>query len=758
MRVDCGIGYRMAEPRNEPGSCKSCCSGTVAGVWHKAVVHAVKLSAIVGIARKRHTLPSPPEHVGGPFAETFSLIPDTLATTPQIVTAPLIVEWPVIPGYQILEELGRGGMGIVYKARQTALNRLVAIKMILTDSEVDDRIRFLAEAEAVAAIEHPNVVRIHAFGQVEDRPYLVMEFVSGGSLAHLLLECKRLPSQTAASLVARVARGVQAIHDAGIIHRDLKPANILLGTEDCARMKDDSEGGTPHTPPPVSLHPAELRPKVTDFGIARGIRAANLTLTGIALGTPAYMAPEQASCQTKLLGPRSDVHALGVVLFECLTGRAPFEGDTPEMIMYRVVQNDAPAVRQLAPAVPRDLELIVAKCLAKNPDDRYPSATALADDLDRFVAGDPVSVVPQSRLEKASRWVRKRPTLAAAYILGGLALLFAAFTATAVALWFEADAQRVKAEAALNEAREAQRQADEQRKRADAARAEADLVSAVRAIDLAFREFEFGNLVRARQLLDSCPPRYRSWEWYVLDRLVARQLQHDGLSLPQRLSHLFAAPPEVLLPNAEDTPSHVAISCDGLYVVTAGNGTVRIWETRTATALAAVQIPFEIAHLSCSHDAMRVTIQGRDGSVREWVWRQGLLQARANEPKPADVQARFTGNSTATAANHDGTRVATGSSDGSVRIWDANTGAELRLLAGHGSAVKSVSFSPDGTRLASLGSAGFLKVWDVATGYEVMTLRTPPDLLAVGWSIDGSKLAFVGLRLVKILDASPPAK
>lgn len=673
-----------------------------------------------------------------------------------MVTAPQVVEWPVIPGYHIIEELGRGGMGVVYKAHQTALNRLVAIKMILTDSDVDDRIRFLGEAEAVAAIEHPNVVRIHAFGQADDRPYLVMEFVSGGSLGQLLHECKRLPPWSAANLVSRVARGVQAAHDSGIIHRDLKPGNILLGTDDCARMKEDSR--TPeNSGPTVSLHPGALRPKVTDFGLAKRGRSQDITLSGIAMGTPAYMAPEQASCQANLLGPRSDVHALGAILFECLTGRVAFEGDTPEMIMYRVVQRDAPMVRQFAPSVPRDLELICEKCLTKNPEQRYESAAALADDLDRFLAGDPVSVVSPSRFEKAARWVRKHPTLASAYALGALAFMFATFTAVAVAFWFEARGQRDRAEAALRDVREAQQRAAEQQNAAETARSDADFISAVRATDLAYREFEFGNLARARQLLDSCPPRLRSWEWHFVSRLVSRQVQNT--SLPQRLSQMFATPSEVVLAKAEDAPNRIAISSDGRHFATARHDTVRLWDSRTAKILATVEVPVQTAHLSFSNDPSTVTIVGRDGSVREWLWREGRLEAKSTGTKQSDVLPRFAGGSTATVMSADGSRVATGGEDGSVRLWDANTGAELRLLAGHTTPVKSVSFSPDGTRLVSVCSDGCVRVWDVRTGFEVLTLRTPlTGTVAAGWSPDGSKLAVVGLNLARILDATPQGK
>lgn len=686
--------------------------------------------------------------------EYLTLIPNTLPTTPVMVPRPASDEWPVIPGYRIVQELGRGGMGVVYKAHQAALNRLVAIKMILTDSEFEDRIRFLAEAEAVAAIVHPNVVQIHAFGQIDDRPYLVMEFVGGNSLAALLKDYPRLPAQSAASLVSRIARGVQAVHDAGITHRDLKPGNILLGTEEGPRIREIPSDEPEEFSQTNRVNPLDIRPKVSDFGIAKRGRSLDLTLTGIALGTPSYMAPEQASCQTKLVGPRSDIHALGVILFECLTGRLPFDGDTPEMVMYRVVEHDPPKVSQFVLNVPRALEQICEKALAKNPEDRYASAADLADDLDRFLAGDFVSVASPSRYQKAVRWIRKRPSLAAAYALGAMALMFATFTVVAVSLWIQADEQRDRAETALREVQHAQQQAEEQRITAGAARADADYVSAVRATDLAYREYEFGNVVFVRQLLESCPPRLRSWEWHFVNRLViSKQLEFD---LAQRLRGFFDAPGEVVFAQA-DMPQRIAITSDGRHFLTVGNDVVRVWDSRTATTLATVQVPVETASVSFSTDAGRVTIVGQDGSVREWRWREGRLES-IGAIKRSDLLERIAGDSNATALSSDRLRIAIGNLDGSVQVRDANTGEELRVLLGHHTPVKSVSFSPDGTRLATVSVNRRLKVWDVGTGYEVLSVRIPHDVAAVGWSSDGTRLAAVGTNHARILDATPLGK
>jgi serine/threonine protein kinase len=320
-----------------------------------------------------------------------------------------------VPGFDLLEELGRGGMGVVYKARQHGLNRVVALKMLVATARSDEsgRLRFFTEAEAVAAIQHPNVVQVYEFGDADGRPYMAMEFVDGGSLARLLAERKTLPVAAAARLVEQTARGVQAAHDAGIVHRDIKPANVLL-----AGMPDGhapaSEAGAASDANSGS-RAQEFQPKVGDFGIAKRGGAADLTQTGVAMGTPAYMSPEQARGRTKFVGPGADVYALGVILYECLTGQLPFAaGDTIELL-HKVAFHDPPPLRAFAPGVAADLELICLKCLQKSPHERYPTAAALADDLARFLVGEPVSVRPPGRAERAAMWVRRSPLRAALY-------------------------------------------------------------------------------------------------------------------------------------------------------------------------------------------------------------------------------------------------------------------------------------------------------------------------------------------------------
>jgi CHASE1-domain containing sensor protein len=271
-----------------------------------------------------------------------------------------------IPGYEILSELGRGGMGVVYRARHLRLNRVVALKMVLSGGHAtaEERVRFLAEAEAIAAVRHPGIVQVFDFGTHDGLSFLSLELCPGGSLAGKVAGTPLAP-QEAARLVEQVARAVQAAHEKGIIHRDLKPGNVLL-----------AEDGSP---------------KVTDFGLAKRVEVGTgLTLTGAVLGTPSYIAPEQALGR-KDVGPAADVYALGAILYELLTGRPPFKAATTLDTLNQVLSEEPVPPRRRNAAVPRDLETVCLKCLAKEPEQRYASAAALAEDLGRWLDGQPVT-------------------------------------------------------------------------------------------------------------------------------------------------------------------------------------------------------------------------------------------------------------------------------------------------------------------------------------------------------------------------------
>jgi WD40 repeat protein len=302
--------------------------------------------------------------------------------------APVSGEVPSVPGYEIVAELGRGAMGVVYQARQSQLNRLVALKMVLHGSHASsaDLERFLAEGEAVAQLQHANIVQIHEVGQHSGLPFFCLEYVAGGTLAQRLRRGP-LPPREAAQLTETLARTMAYAHSRGLIHRDLKPSNVLLAVD-----------GTP---------------KITDFGLAKRVEGGgHLTATGAVLGTPSYMAPEQAGGK-KDISALCDVYSLGALLYEMLTGRPPFQAPTPLDTLMRVMNEEPVPPRRLQPKVPRDLETICLKCLQKEPHKRYASAAELADDLARFREDRPIVARPVSRLERGWRWCRRNPVIAA---------------------------------------------------------------------------------------------------------------------------------------------------------------------------------------------------------------------------------------------------------------------------------------------------------------------------------------------------------
>jgi tetratricopeptide (TPR) repeat protein len=379
-------------------------------------------------------------------------------------------EMPAVPGYEVLEEVGRGGMGVVYRARQVRLKRLVALKMILAGPQAAEQhlARFRAEAEAIARLAHPNIVQIYEIGDYNHVPYLALEYVDGGSLDRHLAGTPQEP-RSAAVLLEALARAVHFAHQKGIVHRDLKPANVLLSVRQAG--KPDSSPGKD-----VRLESLTYEPKITDFGLAKRLDGEQgATQSGVILGTPSYMAPEQASGKARDVGPAADTYALGAILYEVLTGRPPFKGPTPLDTLEQVLTQDPVAPRRLQPALPRDLETICLKCLAKEPRHRYASACALADDLRCFLAGQPIQARPIPALARGTRWVRRRPALAWLVLL----LALAPFATLGALLWHDRDLAG-KLEEALTRAERSQRQADGEAllRKAQAARAAGDLPGA----------------------------------------------------------------------------------------------------------------------------------------------------------------------------------------------------------------------------------------------------------------------------------------
>ena len=358
-------------------------------------------------------------------------------------------------GYEILSELGRGGMGVVYKARQKSLSRLVALKVILGAGHAgsDQLARFRAEATTAAQLQHPNIVQVFEVGEHDGQPFFSLELVEGGSLADRL-KGEPQPPRDAAQLVRTIALAVHHAHERGVVHRDLKPANVLLVSRDAPVEREASRS--------AGASRLTATPKVTDFGLAKLQTAeSHLTASGAILGTPSYMAPEQAAGDGKAIGPATDVYALGAILYEALTGRPPFRAASAMDTVMQVIKDDPVPPSRLQPKLPRDIETICLKCLAKKPEQRYPSAATLADDLGRFLGGSTILARPASPITKLWKWAYRHPALAAIAFI--LAVPLPAMLAVMVYLWSDARLARKAAEADRIAALEARDRADRER-------------------------------------------------------------------------------------------------------------------------------------------------------------------------------------------------------------------------------------------------------------------------------------------------------
>jgi eukaryotic-like serine/threonine-protein kinase len=343
---------------------------------------------------------------------------------------------PSVSGYEILGELGRGGMGVVYKARQVRLNRPCALKMILGGghASAESAARFLTEAQAIAQLQHPHIVQIHHIGEADGLPFFELEYVPGGSLDRRL-NGTPWSARRAAALIEPVTRGVAEAHRQGIVHRDLKPGNVLLAAD-----------GTP---------------KITDFGLAKSLDSdSGLTRTDSIMGSPGYMAPEQAEGKTKQVGPPADVYALGVILYELLTGGPPFRGTTALEILDQVKNAEPVAPSRQVAGLPRDVETIALKCLQKEPEKRYDSAAALADDLHRFLAGEALIARPVPFWERGIKWARRRPAIAT--LAAAVLMLLAALMGVGVLSYQKINSALRIAEARRTAAEESQREAIKQ--------------------------------------------------------------------------------------------------------------------------------------------------------------------------------------------------------------------------------------------------------------------------------------------------------
>ena len=611
--------------------------------------------------------------------------------------------------FRILRELGRGGFGIVYLARDEKLGREIALKVQRPEAILSPELRqrFLREAKTAARLRHPNIAAVHEVGEAGLRIWIASEYCEGRSLAEWLRECSgRISPAAAAAFLAPLARALEYSHRQGVLHRDLKPSNVLLEPRDSGGDKAAHEL-------------ARFTPKLIDFGLAKVVEGEQQeTRSGMLVGTPGYMAPEQAGGRASQVGPAADVYSAGVILYELLAGAPPFQGENDLQTLRRIAEDEPLSLRKARPEVPRDLQAICFKCLQKRPPDRYRTAGELAADLDRFLAGQPTVARPVPPTTRLLKWTRRRPALAgllAVSVVGSLAMIILAIAYIAHLRESNATAERLQ--------REARASAEHSQKQERAAN---QFLYAAR-IRLVDQELEHGAIEQAAQVLDAYNPTtplsdLRGFEWYFLKR----RLHGERLSLDGHRGEVYA----------------VVFSPDGRQLASgASDGLIKFWDPVNGQELASIA-----AHKSCvnnlaySPDGRQLVSGSCDHTIK--LWDTGTHQLLSTLEGHSDYV------SCVAISPRDDRLLASAGNGPFVRIWDLPTGEILQSFDTQTQAVQSLAWRADGKSLIIAGAGPHrdqshtaLLTYDVETGRAT---HDPSGALAVVASKTNEDV-FVGL-------------
>ncbi len=598
--------------------------------------------------------------------------------------------------YELGPELGRGAMGVVYRARQPRLRREVAVKVILASRFVGEsaRKRFLAEAELAAQLDHPNIVPIYEVGETEDGPFYAMKLIAGGTLAERIAceEVGKWESGRTASLLAKLARAVHHAHERGVLHRDLKPGNILLDAN-----------GEPH---------------ITDFGLARQLGAdSSLTLTGATLGTPAYMSPEQAAGERGIT-TASDVWSLGAILFHLLTGRPPFLGTTATDVLLQVRTDEPPRLRSLDSTIPADLETICLKCLEKEPGRRYATAAELADDLDHFLRHEPIRARRARVPERVILWTRRHPARAAVAV----AFLVLLLSGAGGVLWQWHRAETNAEQNRQRLVRMATATAIHRVEENDLSTALPWFVEAMR-LDIgthdrksraANSDAAWSHRVRITTTLRQSPRLAQVWfhdagvryASFSSDGKRVAAASDDGTGrVWDTLTGDAATPP---LRHAKSV-RQVVFSSDNSRVMTASDdGTARVWNARTGEPLTRPLVNGnEWLKVDFSPDGERVISAGQFADAQLW-------NTKTGDPVGPPLHHE-NGPISSVTFSRDGRLALTSGHDRTARLWNARTGEPVGLPLSHDGPVLFAAFSPDGKHIVTAGEPNHARIWEVAS-------------------------------------------